>query len=158
MIQEYFAIQLTDRLNLALPLIDIESVSRFEQHTICPIPGVAKFWLGVINHRGSLLWVLDMQKFLHINASQERPSQQLTTVVLTHQLQGSRRRVALVVDKLQGVIACEPSQFQPLPSSLPSQLQHSCQATVTQTDQTFCIINPENFLNQLHEQSMVTSY
>jgi twitching motility protein PilI len=156
MIQEYFVIELTDSICLALPLVGIESVSRFEQKDICAIPGIPPFWLGVINHQGSLLWVLDTEQFLHLTPSGNRLSQQLTSVILTHQLQGSRRRVALLVEKLQGVITCEESEIQPVSSSLSNQLQDFCRATVTQKNKTFCLINPEALFQTLYQKSTLS--
>ena len=75
MIQEYFGIQLTRSVRVALPLADLETIARFQRQRICPIPGVAPFWLGVANQRGSLLWVLDGDQFFNLVPASDRQEQ-----------------------------------------------------------------------------------
>ena len=63
--REYFSFELSTRIDLALSLTDMKVVTQFEVKNICIVPGVADFWYGVTNFKGSLIWVLDSDRFLN---------------------------------------------------------------------------------------------
>ena len=63
--REYFSFELSTGIDLALPLTDMKVAAQFEVRNICIIPGVADFWYGVTNYKGSLVWVLDSDRFLN---------------------------------------------------------------------------------------------
>ena len=92
MIQDYFSIQLSGDLRVALPLTHVETVARFQRQIICPIPGIPPFWLGVINQKGSLLWVLDGDRFFELASSLDQASPNLTTVILSCWVKETRQQ------------------------------------------------------------------
>ena len=63
--REYFSFELSTGIDLALPLTDMKVATQFEVTNICVVPGVADFWYGVTNFKGSLMWVLDSDRFLN---------------------------------------------------------------------------------------------
>ena len=155
--QEYFAVELSASTQVGLPLVDTGTVVQFEQKDICLVPGVAPFWYGVVNFKGSLLWVLDSDRFFNLkpnlDVTSDRLNSKFTSVLLTHQIQGTKRSTALVVQKLQGLLTIESSKLKPLSTSAPSGLQTSCLAEV-ETDNTITyILDSAVFLQQLHQQS-----
>ncbi len=155
--QEYFVVELSTSIQLGLPLVDMATVAQFEQKDICVVPGVASFWYGVVNFKGSLLWVLDTDRFFNLdvslNAPRDRLNSKLTSVLLTRQIKGTQRRVALVVGKLQGLLKVESSKLKSLPASAPSSLQNLCTAAIETENQITYILNSAAFLEQLHQQS-----
>ena len=155
--QEYFAVELSSSIQLGFPLVDMATVAQFEQKDICIVPGVASFWYGVVNFKGSLLWVLDTNRFfdldVNLNSTSDRLNSKLTSVLLTHQIKGTQRRVALVVGKLQGLLKVESSKLKSLPASEPSSLQNLCTAAVETENQITYILDSAAFLEQLHQQS-----
>ena len=155
--QEYFTVELSASINLGLPLSDIATVVQVEQKDICIVPGVAPFWYGVVNFKGSLLWILDSDRFLHLETNSDRPSETLTAVVLTQEIAGNQRRIALVVQQLKGIQTVESAQLQPLADSVASAIQNSCTATVAIEDQDTYILNSEALLRELHQQSTLVS-
>lgn len=152
MMQEYFAIELSDSVRLALPLEDMETVTRVEHSEICPIPGVAQFWLGVVNQGGSLLWVLDSSRFWHLSSFAYRQGQSVTMVVLKHQVQGTQRRVGLIVRKLEGLVILsnefitEEKSCHPL---LATRVEHN--------DQPIAILETDPFFQTLYSPTLVTN-
>ena len=161
MIQEYFTVQLSDSIYLGLPLADMTTVAQFERQDICIVPGVAPFWYGVVNFKGSLLWVLDTDHLFNLDAKSDRLEvqsliQKPVAVVLSHQIEGIQKRVALVVQKLQGIVGIESNKLKSLPTSASSALQNLCTAMAEQDNQTIYILNSEVFLQQLHQQSTLT--
>jgi len=155
--QEYFAVELSGSINLGLPLSDIATVAQIEQKDICIVPGVAPFWYGVANFKGSLLWILDSDRFLNLETNKDRPSETLTAVVLTQEIEGNQRRIALVVQQLKGILTVESGKLKPLVNSVASALQNSCTATFATEDQDTYILNSTAFLRQLHQQSTLVS-
>lgn len=155
--QEYFVVELSTSIQLGLPLVDIATVAQFEQKDICVVPGVASFWYGVVNFKGSLLWVLDTDRFFNLDVSlnvpRDRLNLKLTSVLLTHQIKGTQRRVALVVQTLQGLLTVESSKLQPLSTSAPSSLQTVCQAEIETDKKNTYILDSAVFLQQLQQQS-----
>lgn len=159
--QEYFAVELSASIRLGLTLEDMATVTQFEQKDICIVPGVAPFWHGVVNFKGSLLWVLDTDRFFNLEKELETISDRwnlkFTSILLTHQIQGTQRRVALVVKKLEGLFTVQSSQLQPISTALPSSLQTICKAAVERENKITYILDTEAFLQQLHQQSNLVS-
>lgn len=153
MSQEYFSVELSASIRLGLPLEDMTTVAQFERQNLCLVPGVAPFWYGVVNFKGSLLWVLDSDRFFHLPEREKHPTQKLTAVVLNHQIEGTQRRVAVVVKKLVGIMKVEPDRLKPLTTSLPSTLQNLSTAMVAGETHTTCILNFPAFMEQLYQQS-----
>jgi twitching motility protein PilI len=61
MLTDYFHVQLRQGMEVVLPLDSAVEVITLNQKEICPIPGVSPALLGVVNHRGKLLWVLQVK-------------------------------------------------------------------------------------------------
>ena len=153
MSQEYFTVRLSTGIYLGLALEDMATVAQFEQKDICLVPGVAPFWYGVVNFKGSLLWILDCRRFFNLKSQEEQSNSQLTSVVLTHNLAGTSKKVALVVQQLSGIMSVDLNQSTPVSTSLSSALQSLCTAAVEKDNKTTCILNTEAFLEQIYQQS-----
>jgi len=80
----------------ALPLSQVERVLRALE--ITPLPKAPEIILGVINVRGKVIPVVDVRKRFHLPERRISPSDQ---IIISHT---SRRRVALIVDEVNGVI------------------------------------------------------
>ncbi|MEA5508705.1 chemotaxis protein CheW [Crocosphaera sp. UHCC 0190] len=102
--QDYFGVELSQSVQLALPLENIGTVIQINPDNICLVPGVSPYLLGVINHQGSLLWILDTHRFLNLESDFCSFPKSLTAIILKSPITGTRKKVALVVKKLQGVL------------------------------------------------------
>ncbi len=157
--QEYFTVALSSEINLGLSLVDMATVAQFEAKNICLVPGVANFWYGVVNFKGSLLWVLDSDRFfnLNLNVPRNRQTQKLTTVILKNQQSVNQKRVAIVTQKLQGILSVEPSSLKPLTDDVCPALRECCSAIAQTELQTAYILDSAALLNRLHQQSILVS-
>lgn len=61
-LQEYFHVELPRRVNVGIPLGQTAEVLSVEPRDISLVPGVSAALLGISNHRGRLLWMLDLLK------------------------------------------------------------------------------------------------
>ncbi|WP_019509485.1 chemotaxis protein CheW [Pleurocapsa sp. PCC 7319] len=157
MVSEYFSVELSPEINLGIPLSDMGTVVQFETNHICTVPGVADFWYGVVNYKGSLLWVLDSDRFFNLVHKRSPLSKKLTAVILKHQLGESQRQIGLVTPKLVGIISPETNHLQQLTDTAPSGLRDCCTAFVEIETRSTYILNSANLLQLLHQKSTLVS-
>ncbi len=118
MLVDYFHVKLRQSIAALLPLNTTVEVTSVSKRDICLIPGANPALLGVINHHGRLLWVLDLSDFLGIPELQtEKPAETLTLVVLkpkahAHLSAAIERQVACVVSGLQEIVSLHPHEFE----------------------------------------------
>lgn len=77
---DYFIVELIERKKVAIPLNQVQEVININYGEICPIPGVNNSLLGVTNHRGNFLWILELSNLLF---NQYLPNFTLNTILLT---------------------------------------------------------------------------
>lgn len=159
--REFFVVELSASIRLGLNLEEMTTVTQFEQKDICIVPGVAPFWYGVVNFKGSLLWVLDIDRFLNLAGSVETVSDRwnlkLTSILLTYQIQGIQKRVALAVKKLDGLLTVQSSQLQPISSTAPSSLKAICKMAIEKENTITYILDVETLFQQLHQLSTLVN-
>jgi twitching motility protein PilI len=155
--QEYFSIQLSPEINLGVPLSVMGTVVQLETKNICTVPGVADFWYGVINFKGSLIWVLDSDRYFNLENKTNSLYKKLTAVTIKYQLDSSFKQIALVTQKLVGIVSLESDYLQQFPEDIPPRLRDCCFTTVATNTQNTYILNPSNLLQQLYQQSTLVS-
>ena len=148
--QEYFTVELASKITLGLSLSEMGTVAQFETQSICTVPGVADFWYGVVNFKGSLLWILDSDRFFGLQQKQKTPSK-LTVVVVKNRFSSSNKQVAIVVQQLKGIAAVNPDIFQPLSSEISARLRECCSTQAQTNEQIINIVDSEALLRQLAE-------
>lgn len=155
--QEYFSIQLSDTTNLAIPLANMGAVVQFESDSVCVVPGVAEFWYGVVNFKGSLLWILDSNHYFSLGKPPESQTRKLTAVILKqHQEPSNKKQVAIVTQKLVGIVELEKNILQESSNIAPNLQNCSVLHNILETKKTY-ILNPSNLLQQIHKQSSLIS-
>lgn len=159
MIEEYFGVQLSWNLSVALPLTSVATVARIETKEICILPGVAPFWLGITNQQGSLLWVLDTDMFFELVVPEEKQERALIAIVLLGKFQGSSVRVAWIVNKLEGVLNIaksnlESSYLESLPPPLNPKYQKVFPVALKQRDRLLIVLDSAAFFETLHDRAL----
>lgn len=155
--QEYFSILLSPQICLGIPLENMGAVVQLEISNICPVPGVADFWYGVANYKGSLLWVLDSDLYFHLDNKRDSLDKKLTAIVLKHQLEKSLRRVAIVAHKLVGITPLALNSSEEENQEFAPSLKNCCSPSlITETTSTY-ILNPSNLLQQLQQSALVSA-
>jgi purine-binding chemotaxis protein CheW len=95
----------------ALPLEDVRELVRAVRLT--PLPRAPAVVEGLLDLRGELLPVLDVRRRFRLPARRLSPSDHLIVA------QAGARRIALRVDRAEGLLALEPGQFDSSPRELP---------------------------------------
>ena len=155
--QEYFTVELASAINLGIPLVNMGTVAQFDRQSVCTVPGVANFWHGVANFKGSLLWVLDSDLFFNLSIQRNQRSQKLTAVILKSEASVSQQKVAIVTQQLKGIQTINPSCLKPIADNVHPQLRECCSAVVQTESQTTYIIDSAVLLQQLHQQSILVA-
>ena len=154
--QEYFTVELASNITLGLPLNEMGTVAQFETRDICIVPGIAEFWYGVVNYKGSLLWILDSDRFLGLTKKDQKLTEKLTIVVVKNELSGNKQ-VAVVVKQLKGIVTINSADFKPLASEISEQLRQCCSTAVEVNDRIINILDSEALLQQLSQKSVLVS-
>ncbi len=145
MIQEYCRLRVSSLLRIAVPVNYVDEVVQLQPQDISPIPGVDPCLLGLTNQRGSLLWVLHLEKFLGI---QPTPlSKPIIAIAMRAQmLDGGMRRLACVVMALEEIVMLDSEKLLPLPDKLPPRAKALLSGLAKLDNNTYGILNvPEVF-------------
>ena len=155
--QEYFTVELASKITLGFSLSEMGTVAQFKTLSICAVPGVADFWYGVANFKGSLLWILDSDRFFNLHQKHQKLPQKLTVVVVKNKLSSSNKQVAVAVQQLKGITAVSPSNFQLLSNKISPRLRQCCSTAAMVDEQIINVIDSEALLRQLNQESMLVS-
>ena len=117
---------------------------------------VAPFWLGVTHERGSLLWVLNGDRFFELVTESDSPEQNLAAVVLSCWLRETQRRVVLVVKEWLGVGSLYSSELEEVSWGLPSQFDSLFTSIVITDEKKYGLLDPMAFFEQLSQNSNLT--
>lgn len=154
--QEYFCIGLSNSVYLGLSLEHVDKLITFEPKDICLIPGIADFWLGVINYKSSLLWILDLENFLGLTKNYQKIKSQQTALILNYSMGNYQKKVALMMTSLEGVFQFEQKQRGTNSSNIAPKLQNICDTFITQDEKDIALVNTEILLKQLSQQSFLS--
>ncbi|MEL6494953.1 MAG: chemotaxis protein CheW [Cyanobacteria bacterium J06623_7] len=155
--EEYFTIELASQITLGFSLNDMSTVAQFETQTVCSVPGVPDFWYGVVNFKGSLLWILDSDRFFNLDKKHQKQPAKLTVVVVKNKLSSGNKQVAVTVGQLKGIASINPASFSPPSPEISSQLRQSCSTAARVDEQTINIIDSEALLQRLSQESTLIS-
>lgn len=131
LVTEYFVAQagstpIDAAYRVGLPVSLCAEVIMLTPEQICPLPPTHPALLGVVNWRGQLLWTLALDQWLwgsasqghHASAPGSTPSANIraegrsrTALVLTQNTpEGTERKLACVVSRLEALLALEADQ------------------------------------------------
>ena len=124
MLSQYFYVQIYPARGILIPLEHTVGAIALTSEQICPIPGISPALLGVVNQRGSLLWVLELSDLLGLGQSPKSLSKyNLTLLVLTARGANgnieSEPQVGCVVSVLKEIVFLNPEQFKSIPADSP---------------------------------------
>jgi twitching motility protein PilI len=146
---EFFSFQLADSIQVALPLNHVEKIIQVPRQQICPLPGITPYWAGITSYQGTLLWILDGEQFFNLPAHPLKRYHH-TAVVMTLQTSETRRRIALSVQSLKGMIALDLSTASdPFLCPLPPQFQSLFCASIFAENDLLLVLEVDHFFNSL---------
>ena len=140
MIQEYCRLRVSPLLRIAIPVNYVDEVVQLQPQDISPIPGVNPCLLGVTNQRGSLLWVLHLEKFFGI---QPMPlAKPIVAIALRSEMpEIGIRRIACVVMALEEIITLDTQKLFAVPDKLPARSKALLSGLAKLDGNTYGIVN-----------------
>jgi chemotaxis signal transduction protein len=140
MIQEYCRLRVSALLRIAIPVVYVDEVLQLQPQDISPIPGVNPCLLGITNQKGSLLWVLHLEKFFGI---QPMPlAKPIIAIALRAVMpDGEIRRLACVVMALEEIITLDSQKLFPVPDKLPPRTKSLLAGLAKLDGSTYGIVN-----------------
>jgi chemotaxis signal transduction protein len=140
MIREYCRLKVSSSLRIAIPVLSIDEVIQLTPQDISPIAGVDPCLLGLTNQRGSLLWVLHLEKFFGLQPSPL--AKPIVAIAIHAQGQnGEIRRIALVVTALEEIITFDPQKLLALPDKLPTRAKKLLSGLIRLDNNTYGVLN-----------------
>ena len=114
-IQQFLSFSLTQNLQAVVDTSHLSEIFSLDLNQIVPIFHLPEAVMGVFNHRGEVLWIVDLACLLGLDALfVQNYCQACFVLVLQHQ----RSRVGFAVRHVGQLIGCLPSAIQPLQSAL----------------------------------------
>ena len=153
--QEHFCVGLSQQIYLGLSLDHVDKLIQLQPKDICLIPGIADFWLGVVNYKSSLLWILDTEKFLNISKNNQKIKSQQTALIINYSMVNNKKKLALVIKNLEGVIKVDPDKTESFQSSAYPLLERICDTVARQDEKNIALVKTEILLEELSQQSLL---
>lgn len=153
--QEHFCVGLSQQIYLGLSLDHVDKLIQLQPKDICLIPGIADFWLGVVNYKSSLLWILDTEKFLNISKNNQKIKSQQTALIINYSMVNNKKKLALVIKNLEGVIKVDPDKTEKIQSSAYPLLERICDTVARQDEKNIALVKTEILLEELSQQSLL---
>lgn len=153
--QEHFCVGLSHQIYLGLSLNHVDKLIQLQSKDICLIPGIADFWLGVVNYKSSLLWILDTEKFLNISKNNKKIKSQQTALIINYSMANNQKKVALVIKSLEGVIKVDPEKTKPFRLNKYPLLEKICDTVARQDEKDITLVQTDILLEELSQQSLL---
>ncbi len=111
---QFLSFQLTPTLQALILTAELGEVLSLEAGQIVPIFDQPKAVMGICNHRGEVLWIVDLAALLGLETLFAQNCRQHLSVMVIHRMQS---HVGMAVQQVGQLIFCAASKIQPLPLS-----------------------------------------
>lgn len=146
---QFLSFQLTPTLQALILTAQLGEVLSLEASQVVPIFDQPEAVMGICNHRGEVLWIVDLPALLGLETLFAQNCRQHLSVMVIHQMQS---HVGVAVRQVGQLILCPATRIQPLPLTavdLTPQLAF-CLKGLYQADQkTWVVLDGAKILNLL---------
>jgi positive phototaxis protein PixI len=142
---QLLSFKLTSTLQGALSTELLSEVLTLEASQIVPIFDLPESVMGICNHRGDVLWLIDLA---HLLGLEPLFSQNTGTVYSVMVLSFQHLILGVVVAKVGHLISCNPAVIQPLAANEPFKLGEVLQGLYQDPQgNTFRVVNGQEIFN-----------
>ncbi|MDJ0844511.1 chemotaxis protein CheW [Crocosphaera sp.] len=138
----YLQLQIDSEIQLLLPMVTTKEVLIFPASRLTFMPNMPPVFLGLLNQRSHIFWVVDLGKLLNLSSlkleSQEYP------IAIIH---SGKKALALAVEKVVGVIRFPQEKIQSPLNNIQPSLTPYLQGCLPQDRQIFLILDPDAILD-----------
>ncbi|EAZ89638.1 hypothetical protein CY0110_24436 [Crocosphaera chwakensis CCY0110] len=138
----YLHLQIDSQTQILLPMTMTKEVFIIPSSRLTIMPNMPSFFLGLLNQRSRIFWVVDLGKFLNLS-SLKLDSQQYSIAII----HSGKKALALAVEKVMGVTRFSKERIESPFNTVQSDLIPYLQGCIPQEKQLFFILDPEAILN-----------
>lgn len=106
---------LTPQAQALLPTLQLAEVLNLEANQVVPVFDLPEAVMGICNHRGEVLWIVDLACLLGFETLSAQNCRQLYSVLVIHHMQS---HVGVAVRQVGQLVMCSAPRIQPLPSAM----------------------------------------
>jgi positive phototaxis protein PixI len=106
---------LTPQVQALLPTLQLAEVINLEASQIVPVFDLPEAVMGICNHRGEVLWIVDLACLLGFDTLASQNCRQFYSVLVIHHMQS---HVGVAVRQVGQLVICSAARIQPLPSAM----------------------------------------
>jgi positive phototaxis protein PixI len=109
---QFLGFQLTPDLQALILTAQLGEVLSLEANQVVPIFDRPAAVMGICNHRGEVLWIVDLAALLGLETLFAQDCRQSHSVMVIHQMQS---HVGVAVRQVGQLVRCPATRIQPLP-------------------------------------------
>ena len=147
---QFLSFHLTSDLQALILTAQLGEVLTLDANQVVPIFDRPDAVMGICNHRGEVLWVVDLAALLGLETLFAQACRQQHSVMVIHQMQS---HVGVAVRQVGQLIRCPASKIQPLPPTsinLPPRLAFCLNGLYqTSAQKPFLVLDGEKILDLL---------
>lgn len=149
-------------------LIGVEILLVKEIHrmlALTPVPGASQVFRGLVNLRGKIVTVIDMNEALGQERDDERTNQKLLVLKTADELlrvrgaehivedldQENDDMVGLLIDTMEEGVTVDSSDILPVPTNLDETKKKLISGVIKQDDELILLLHVSELLRQVHE-------
>ncbi len=106
---------LTPQVQALLPTIQLTEVINLEASQVVPVFDLPEAVMGICNHRGEVLWIVDLACLLGFDTLSTQNCRQFYNVLVIHHMQS---HIGVAVRQVGQLVICAGSRIQPLPAAM----------------------------------------
>ncbi|WP_198648757.1 chemotaxis protein CheW [Cyanothece sp. BG0011] len=138
----YLHLQINSQTQILLPMTMTKEVLIIASSRLTIMPNMPPFFLGLLNQRSRIFWVVDLAKLLNIS-SLKLDSQQYSIAII----HSGKKALALAVEKVMGVSRFSKDRIESPLNTVKPDLIPYLQGCILDEKQLFFMVDPEAILN-----------
>ncbi|EHJ14247.1 hypothetical protein CWATWH0003_1080 [Crocosphaera watsonii WH 0003] len=138
----YLHLQIDHQTQILLPTLTTQEVLITDANRLTIMPNMPPYFLGLLNQRSRIFWIIDLGKFLAL--SPLKPDAQQYSIAI---IRAGKKAIGLAVEKVLGVTRFPAEKIQSPIGAVKASLIPYLKGCITQEKQILLILDPEAILN-----------
>ncbi len=138
----YLHLQIDHQTQILLPTLTTKEVLITDANRLTIMPNMPPYFLGLLNQRSRIFWIIDLGKFLAL--SPLKPDAQQYSIAI---IRAGKKAIGLAVEKVLGVTRFPAEKIQSPIGAFKASLIPYLKGCITQEKQILLILDPEAILN-----------
>lgn len=138
----YLHLQVDSQTQILLPMVTTQEVLITPANRLTIMPNMLPCFLGLLNQRSRIFWIVDLGKLLALSPS--NPDVQQYSIAI---IRAGKKALGLAVEKVKGVTRFPPEKIESPFGTVEAGLIPYLKGCIAQDRQILLILDPEAILN-----------